>query len=112
MAVPQAPTLALVDTTETNITLKFSPLEDLTLQYILEWKEYPAPDYASSKTGISAEDAKLIAAEPLEPGKTYCVRLVATDSAGNKGEPCKELIIDTEQVGCTPKADKGCCAIS
>eukprot|EP00522_Entomoneis_paludosa_P013055 CAMPEP_0172449596 /NCGR_PEP_ID=MMETSP1065-20121228/8264_1 /TAXON_ID=265537 /ORGANISM="Amphiprora paludosa, Strain CCMP125" /LENGTH=114 /DNA_ID=CAMNT_0013201299 /DNA_START=71 /DNA_END=415 /DNA_ORIENTATION=- len=113
MSVPQAPALSLVDTTETSIALKFTPLDDLTLQYELEWKEYPAPSYTNSKKGISAEDAKSVMAEPLEPGKTYCVRLVAVDGSGNKGEPCKEMVLDTEQVGCTPKPDGGggCCTI-
>ncbi|KAL7568415.1 hypothetical protein ACA910_012133 [Epithemia clementina (nom. ined.)] len=115
MSVPQGPSLELIDTTETTIALKFTPLADSNLHYVLEWKEYPAPSYETTdgkqqKTGIRASDATRVVAEPLEPGKTYCVRLYAVDGAsGTKGEPCKELVLDTEQVGCTPKADKGCC---
>ena len=100
---------------QTTIALKFEPLNDATLQYVLEWKEYPAPNYDDAKNkkmDIKASDANRIEAEPLEPGKTYCVRLAAVDSSGNRGEPCKELVLDTEQVGCTPKSDKGaCCTI-
>lgn len=92
--------------------MKFTPLDDPTLQYELEWKEYPAPNFTESKKGLSAQDAKSAVAEPLEPGKTYCVRLIAVDGSGNRGEPCKELVLDTEQVGCTPKPDKRGCACS
>lgn len=46
----------------------------------------------------------------LTPGTTYCIRCRCI-SNGATGEPGKELIIDTEQVGCTPKADKSCCII-
>jgi len=46
----------------------------------------------------------------LNPGATYCVRLVPIDSEGEKGEPSPELIVDTEAVGCTPKQES-CCAI-
>ena len=44
-----------------------------------------------------------IAIEELEPGTTYCFRLVAKDTDGTKGEPGPELIIDTEAISCTPK---------
>lgn len=44
----------------------------------------------------------------LEPGTTYCLRLVCIGNGGSKGEPGPELIIDTEQVGCTPKQKGGC----
>lgn len=41
--------------------------------------------------------------EELEPGTTYCFRLVAKGTDGAKGEPGPELIIDTEAISCTPK---------
>jgi hypothetical protein len=49
-------------------------------------------------------------AEPLEPGKTYCVRLLYKDARGEPGSAGPELIVDTEQVGCTP-AQKSCCVV-
>jgi hypothetical protein len=39
----------------------------------------------------------------LNPGMTYCVRLVCEGK-----DPGPELIIDTEQVGCTPKSSCNC----
>lgn len=56
-----------------------------------------------------------VTAEPLEPGQTYCVRLkVADTTSGELGAPGKEMVLDTEQVGCGPSADtkKSCCVIS
>lgn len=44
----------------------------------------------------------------LEPGTTYCIRL--TSKEGALSGP--ELILDTEQVGCTPKAERSCCVVS
>jgi hypothetical protein len=44
----------------------------------------------------------------LEPGTTYCIRLISKDGTQ---EPGPELILDTEQVGCTPKTSNSCCAI-
>ena len=41
--------------------------------------------------------------EELEPGTTYCFRLISKASDGSKGEPGPELIIDTEAISCTPK---------
>jgi len=61
-------------------------------------KELQVSGGSSSKIRAEAED--------LQPGTTYCVRLAVN------GEPGPELIVDTEQVGCTPKAEKGCCFIS
>ena len=42
-------------------------------------------------------------ATDLTPGSTYCVRLSCDGM-----DPGPELIIDTEQVGCTPKSSGGC----
>jgi hypothetical protein len=56
-----------------------------------------------------------VTAEPLEPGQTYCVRLtVVHATTGERGAPGKEMVLDTEQVGCGPSADskKSCCTIS
>ena len=44
----------------------------------------------------------------LEPGTTYCIRLIHKDGTEAPGP---ELILDTEQVGCTPKASNSCCTI-
>ena len=44
-----------------------------------------------------------VAIDELEPGTTYCFRLMAKLSDGSKGEPGPELIIDTEAISCTPK---------
>jgi len=45
----------------------------------------------------------------LLPGTTYCIRLVTKDGSEDPGP---DLILATEQVGCTPKANKSCCVIS
>ena len=44
-------------------------------------------------------------AADLEPGTTYCVRMSCMDATGCDGDPGPELVLDTEQVGCTPKQD-------
>jgi hypothetical protein len=78
----------------------------------LQWKEVQAPwEAAESKTTPANEKTKAVATN-LNPGTSYCIRLLVVGGSGNnKGEPGKELIIDTEQVGCTPKAEKSCCVI-
>jgi hypothetical protein len=71
-----------------------------------EWRWNPvstAVEVAPGSKNCKAE------AEPLEPGMTYCVRLVLlAENDGQQGPPGSELIVDTEQVGCTPKAGSGC----
>jgi hypothetical protein len=75
----------------------------------LQWKEYPAKwetDMKSMKVLVqAAPKRKKIKAEAtdLNPGMTYCVRLACEGK-----EPGPELIIDTEQVGCTPKSSCEC----
>jgi hypothetical protein len=91
---------------QTAIDVEFeSP--DTGEQYELQWKEYPASWDSCPRKTVSVNSTKTKAsAEDLEPGTTYCVRLLVNGEAG------PELIVDTEQVGCTPKAEKGCCMIS
>lgn len=69
---------------------------------------------AVRNTTVSVEsEGKLVTGEAidLDPGMTYCVRACCLKSDGSKGSAGPELIIDTEQVGCTPKAEKSCCVI-
>lgn len=80
----------------------------------MSWKEYPAPWTAAESKTVHATTASKtkVAAESLEPGTTYCVRLMVVDPvSGKKGEASKELVLDTEQVGCTPTDKKSCCTI-
>jgi hypothetical protein len=102
------------DHVQTEITVQFSPVSGAS-HYQLSWKEYPAPwSSAQSKTvkASAAPSNTKVAAEGLEPGTTYCVRLMVIDPAsGTKGDTSKELVLDTEQVGCTPTDNKSCCTI-
>jgi len=61
---------------------------------------------------VEGSDKKFtIVADGLEPGTTYCLRLVAM-SGSDQSDPSPELIIDTEQVGCGPSSEGGgCCTI-
>jgi hypothetical protein len=98
---------------QTTISLRFQPLTSID-RYELQWKlvehEWSNPD--GTMTAIANGKAKIQAeADNLTPGMTYCIRACCIDSGGAKGAPGPELIIDTEQVGCTPKADKSCCSI-
>lgn len=97
---------------QTDITVQFTPVAGCT-NYELSWKEHAAPWESASSTRVVAAGGKTkVSAEGLEPGTTYCVRLSAIDLAsGAKGEPGKELVLDTEQVGCTPTDSKSCCTI-
>ena len=99
-------------TCQTDITVQFTPVDGCT-NYELSWKEHPAPWESASSTRVVATAGKTkVSAEGLEPGTTYCVRLTAIDPAsGDKGEPGKELVLDTEQVGCTPTDSRSCCTI-
>ena len=98
-------------TRQTDITVEFTPVAGFT-NYELSWKEHPAPWNSAKSTRVTATAKTKVSAEGLEPGTTYCVRLTAIDPAtGVKGEPGKELVLDTEQVGCTPTDSKSCCTI-
>ena len=85
---------------QVDITVQFKPNDDST--YELQWKLYNESEYTKSVAVVTPEE---VVATPLEPGQTYCVRLV-----GAGGEASKELIVDTEQLGCTPDK-KSCCVI-
>jgi len=93
----------------------FTPLEDIDdVNYELQWRDYHGTWETNMKSSI-AENPKEAVAKDLEPGSTYAVRLICVNKndSTDKGEPCRELILDTEQVGCTPKPDKKtCCVIS
>ena len=96
---------------QTDITVEFTPVGGCS-NYELSWKEHPAPWSSAKSTQVSATAKTKVSAEGLEPGTTYCVRLTAVDPAsGATGEPGKELVLDTEQVGCTPTDKKSCCTI-
>ena len=101
-------------TRQTDITVEFTPVNGCT-NYELSWKEHPATWESAKSTTVAATTGSKtkVSAEGLEPGTTYCVRLTAIDPAsGAKGQPGRELVLDTEQVGCTPTDSKSCCTIS
>ena len=89
--------------------MEFQPASSVST-YALEWKaiqeDWSSPKFLPVKTSGSKGKAE---AHDLEPGMTYCLRLVCV-SGSTKGEPGPELIVDTEQVGCTPQ-QKSCCVI-
>lgn len=98
---------------QTTISLQFKPLSSID-RYELQWKlvEHEWSNLAGSKTASAGGKSKVQAeAMDLTPGMTYCIRACCIESSGAKGVPGPELIIDTEQVGCTPKAEKSCCTI-
>jgi hypothetical protein len=77
--------------------------------YELQWKEVQAPWDSAGKQAVAAQNGKTKAvASNLNPGTSYCIRLVIVAGDKSKGPPGPELIIDTEQVGCTPKGSGGC----
>ncbi|KAL9181641.1 hypothetical protein ACHAXT_010446 [Thalassiosira profunda] len=116
-----APKLEFIGASETIITVAFNPLVSHD-SYELQWKEYPQKWESDglSKT-VNVKDATRNKSnkiqcniDDLNPGTTYTVRLrvwgKGTDGeAPPPGKPCPELIIDTEAVSCTPKANQ--CAI-
>ncbi len=58
------------------------------------------------------KDGNIIAdATDLLPATTYCLRVIAVDENGQKGEPSPDMIVDTEAVGCSPDASDGCCCV-
>jgi hypothetical protein len=98
---------------QTTISLQFQPLTSID-RYELQWKlaEHEWSNPAGTMTALANGKPKIQAeAVNLTPGMTYCIRACCIDSSGAKGVPGPELIIDTEQVGCTPKAEKSCCII-
>ena len=89
--------------------------------YVLQWKEYPDSwEGGTSESALAAAAAAAASsltkmeACPLKPGTTYCVRLVVIRSGDERGTgdgpPSADLVVDTEQVGCTPQ-QKSCCAL-
>ena len=98
---------------QTTIAVEFKPIESIS-DYELQWKsiEKQWDNNNLSSCAVKADNSKTCKTEAydLDPGMTYCVRLVCTVD-GTKGSPCKELIIDTEQVGCGPKKKKSGCLI-
>ena len=74
--------------------------------YELQFKEYPATSWNTKKLGALSSDAMFkTEVTNLNPGCTYCLKLVAD---GQQDGP--ELIVDTETIGCTPN-EKSCCII-
>lgn len=99
---------------QTTISVRFKPVSSID-KYELEWKQVET-EWASSarNAAVSVEsEGKMVTGEAtdLDPGMTYCVRASCLSSDGSKGSAGLELIVDTEQVGCTPKAEKSCCII-
>ena len=92
---------------QTSISVEFKPT-DSNATYVLQWKEYSQAWETAQSQELAAGAVKAVA-EDLVPGTTYCVRLASKDGVQ---QPGPELILDTEQVGCTPKADKSCCVVS
>jgi hypothetical protein len=91
---------------QTSISVEFRPTDSQST-YVLQWKEHPQ-SWDTAKSMELLAGAVKAEAEDLQPGTTYCIRLASKDGGQ---QPGPELIIDTEQVGCTPKADKSCCVI-
>lgn len=82
----------------------------------MQWKEVQQPWETASNQSVTGGSGggggkTKVTASDLNPGTSYCIRLVVVGAGGAKGEPGPELIIDTEQVGCTPKSSSGGCLI-
>mmetsp|Transcript_7695 Transcript_7695/g.8930 ORF Transcript_7695/g.8930 Transcript_7695/m.8930 type:complete len:117 (+) Transcript_7695:118-468(+) len=111
MSIPVGPKLELIEATETTISVQYKPISSID-KYGLEWKqiEHQWTKPAGNTTLSVQIEGKMITGEAinLDPGMTYCVRSFCFDSDGSKGTAGPELIIDTEQVGCTPKSEKSC----
>jgi len=95
---------------QTSIQVLFKPISATHLNYELQWKEIQQAWETAGSAVVTSEGGKKRSTEaaPLNPGTSYCLRLVYVDEKGVKAAPGPELIIDTEQVGCTPKAESGC----
>jgi hypothetical protein len=97
--------------------VEFQPLSSVSV-YELQWAEYPhfweGDNKRTTRVTVSSPGKKTKAeATNLNPGATFSLRLVCVDNDSGEtiGEPGPELVIDTEQVGCTPKPGRGCCTI-
>ena len=88
--------------TQTSIAVKFEPSGSDA--YTLQWKRHEQPWGAAQSKSLASGTTKAEAVD-LDPGTTYCIRLL------NGGEAGPELILDTEQVGCTPTPNKKCCVV-
>lgn len=115
LLIPNSSVLAIcVCFKKTTISVQFKPVSSIA-KYELEWKQIESQwEVAQNRTTVSVgNEGHLVKGEAfdLDPGMTYCIRAVCINSDGFKGSPGPELIIDTEQVGCTPKAEKACCVI-
>ncbi|KAG7366755.1 fibronectin type III domain containing protein [Nitzschia inconspicua] len=114
MSIPAGPKLDFIEASETTISLQFQPLSSID-RYEVQWKlvehEWSNPAGSTNATASGKSSNVRAEAAELTPGMTYCIRACCIDPSGAKGVPGPELIIDTEQVGCTPKADKSCCTI-
>jgi len=103
-------TLTLTLCLQTSIIVEFKPMEGS--KYQVQWKQYPESWEDNTKHKSVADSQSKVEIEGLEPGTTYCLRLIVCDASERQlGAPGKELILDTEQVGCTPKPDKSCCVV-
>jgi hypothetical protein len=93
--------------------MQFKPVSSIET-YEIQWKEvekdWTKPAGSATVSAKSGQSIVKVEAADLNPGMTYCIRAFCSNS-GMKGVAGPELIIDTEQVGCTPKADKSCCTI-
>jgi hypothetical protein len=105
------PSFLLPPHNQTTIDVEFKPISSIS-SYELQWKPIEQPWSATMGSApVQGSGSKAKAqAHTLEPGRTYCVRLACVVD-GSTGEPGPELIIDTEQVGCTPKQSSGCACV-
>jgi hypothetical protein len=104
------------DITQVDITVQFKPLADASsdLTYELQWKEVQQSWDTHKKSvavNMTTKTNQEAVATPLNPGATYCVRLVCLSNGEALGEASHEIVVDTEQVGCTPTPDKSCCVV-
>ncbi|GKY98198.1 hypothetical protein MPSEU_000777600 [Mayamaea pseudoterrestris] len=108
------PKLEFVEASETSLTVQFPP-PPASVKVLLQWKEHACPSWeqgGSMNVSLATAQEKLVVtADSLEPGKSYQLRLVYTKAGTDAAVEGPEVVLDTEQVGCTPKADKGCCVL-
>jgi hypothetical protein len=99
---------------QTAIFVEFKPINSID-KYELEWKEIEHPwTKPAGKTTLTVGNGESKVkgeASNLNPGMTYCIRAYCVDTKGAKGDAGPDMIIDTEQVGCTPKSEKSCCVV-
>ena len=95
---------------QTTISVQFKPVSSVD-KYELEYKIIEQGWDGAKSTTLKSDGTMVTGvATDLEPGMTYCMRVYCF-VGGSKGAAGSELIIDTEQVGCTPQAEKSCCVI-